>query len=107
MSVCMYIHTYIHTDNLCSKFACSTKKESDNTLYYVVKVYVCPHTTVPVSAYSYVCTQTTAYVSAFYCMCVLMLLLYMCPHTTIYTDNSSSNGTYASKRGLRSFKKEP
>ena len=39
--------------------------------------YLCPHTTIYVSAYHYICPHTTVYVSAY---------LYICPHTTIYVS---------------------
>jgi hypothetical protein len=65
--------------------------------------YVCPRTTIYVSAYYYTCVvillcvrillylcpHTTIHVSSYYYICVRILLhmclmLYMCPHTTIY-----------------------
>jgi hypothetical protein len=55
-----------------------------------ILLYVCPHTTICVSAYYhicvrillYVCPHTTICVSAHYHLCV-RTLLYVCPHTTI------------------------
>ena len=53
----------------------------------LVALYMCPHTTINVSAY-YMCPHTTIYVSAYCYMCphtttYVLILLYMCPHTTV------------------------
>jgi hypothetical protein len=48
-----------------------------------ILLYLCPHTTVYVSAYYCICVRILLHVSAYYCICV-RILLYLCPHTTVY-----------------------
>jgi hypothetical protein len=67
-----------------------------SSYYYIcvlIRLYMCPHTAICVlirlyvSSYCYMCPHTTIYVSSYDCICVL-ILLYMCPHTTIYVSSS-------------------
>ena len=64
---------------------------NDDSLNY----YVCPHTSIYVSAYSYMCpayVSSYSYVSSSYYMChntsicvfILVCVVHMCPHTPIH-----------------------
>ncbi len=48
-------------------------------------LYMCPHTTIEVSAYYYMCPHTTICVSSYYYRG--LILLWMCPHTTKYVSS--------------------